>query len=60
MIQALLLSWLFASFLQGMGGFGVPVAVVAPLLVGLGFSPIQAVVMASRRARPAPSQAAQT
>jgi len=47
MIQSLLLSWLFASFLQGMGGFGVPVAVVAPLLVGLGFSPIQAVVMAS-------------
>lgn len=47
MMQAILLSWLFVSFLQGMGGFGVPVAVVAPLLVGLGFGPIQAVVMAS-------------
>ncbi|MBN1370346.1 MAG: L-lactate permease [Anaerolineaceae bacterium] len=44
-IQGLLLGWLFASFLQGMGGFGVPVAVSAPLLVGLGFSPVQAVLM---------------
>ena len=44
--QGLLLGWLFASFLQGMGGFGVPVAVAAPLLVGLGFNPVQAVIMA--------------
>ena len=46
-IQTLLLSWLFSSFLQGLGGFGVPVAVTAPLLVGLGINPIDAVVMAS-------------
>jgi lactate permease len=45
-MQGLLLGWLFASFLQGMGGFGVPVAVAAPLLVGLGFNPVQAVIMA--------------
>ena len=45
-MQGLLIGWLFASFLQGMGGFGVPVAVAAPLLVGLGFHPVQAVVMA--------------
>lgn len=46
MMQGLLLGWLFASFLQGMGGFGVPVAVAAPLLVSLGFNPVTAVVMA--------------
>ena len=46
-IQVLLLSWLFSSFLQGLGGFGVPVAVTAPLLMGLGINPIDAVVMAS-------------
>lgn len=46
MMQGLLLGWIFASFLQGMGGFGVPVAVAAPLLVGLGFSPVNAVIMA--------------
>ncbi|MDJ0752018.1 MAG: L-lactate permease [Ardenticatenaceae bacterium] len=44
--QALLLAWVFASFLQGASGFGVPAAVVAPLLVGLGFSPTIAVVVA--------------
>jgi lactate permease len=47
MMQSLLIGWLMVSFLQGLGGFGVPVAVCAPLLVGLGFSPIQAVVMTS-------------
>jgi lactate permease len=46
-MQALLLGWVFVSFLQGVGGFGVPVAVVAPLLVGLGFSAVDAVIMAS-------------
>lgn len=46
-VQVLLLGWLFVSFLQGVGGFGVPTAVVAPLLIGLGFGPIQAVIIAS-------------
>ncbi|GAB4504473.1 MAG: lactate permease LctP family transporter [Anaerolineales bacterium] len=46
-MQALLIGWVFASFLQGAGGFGVPVAVTAPLLVGLGFSPLTAVLIPS-------------
>jgi len=46
-MQALLIGWVFASFLQGVGGFGVPVAVIAPILVGLGFSPLTAVVIPS-------------
>lgn len=46
-LQALLLGWVFSSFLQGMGGFGVPVAVVAPLLVGLGFPPAAAIIIPS-------------
>lgn len=37
--------WVFASFLQGIAGFGVPIAVVAPLLIGLGVKPIYAVVI---------------
>ena len=45
--QAILLAWGFASFLQSVGGFGVPVAVTAPLLVGLGFSPLESVLMPS-------------
>jgi lactate permease len=46
-LQALLLGWVFSSFLQGAGGFGVPVAVTAPLLVGLGFPRLAAVVIPS-------------
>jgi len=44
--QALLLAWIFGAFLQGATGFGVPAAVVAPLLVGLGFEASIAVVVA--------------
>lgn len=44
-IQLLLIAWLLTSFLQGMGGFGVPVAVCAPILVGLGVDPIIAIAM---------------
>jgi lactate permease len=46
-MQALLIGWLFASFLQGIGGFGVPVAVTAPLLAGLGFTPLGAIILPS-------------
>ncbi len=44
--QALLLAWIFGSFLQGATGFGVPAAVVAPLLAGLGFEAGTAVAAA--------------
>jgi len=46
-MQALLIGWVFATFLQGVGGFGVPVAVISPILVGLGFTPLSAVVLPS-------------
>jgi len=46
-LQALIIGWVFASFLQGVGGFGVPVAVTSPLLISLGFSPLAAVVIPS-------------
>jgi lactate permease len=46
-MQALVIGWSFASFLQGVGGFGVPVAVIAPIMVGLGFTPLSAVVIPS-------------
>ncbi|WP_227765403.1 L-lactate permease [Zhaonella formicivorans] len=46
LLQLLVLGWAFPSFIQGVCGFGVPVAVSSPLLVGLGFDPILAVVTA--------------
>jgi len=38
--QFVLLSWVFAPFLQGIAGFGVPVIVVTSILTALGFNPI--------------------
>lgn len=43
LLQLLILAWVFSAFLQGVAGFGVPVAVVAPVLIGLGFDPVIAV-----------------
>lgn len=37
--------WVFSSFLQGVAGFGAPIAIVAPLLVGIGIKPVFAVVI---------------
>lgn len=42
---ALLVAWFFALFLEGAAGFGTPVALAAPLLVGLGFPPVKALVL---------------
>lgn len=45
-LTALLVAWFFALFAEGAAGFGTPVALAAPILVGLGFPPIQAVSLA--------------
>ncbi|MBR3693153.1 MAG: L-lactate permease [Erysipelotrichales bacterium] len=39
-LQILILGWCFPTFVQGVCGFGVPVAVATPLLIGLGFDPL--------------------
>lgn len=41
----LALAWVFASFLQGIAGFGAPVVVVVPLLITVGVRPTYAVAM---------------
>lgn len=46
LLQVVIIGWVFVSFLQGVTGFGVPVAVGAPLLVGLGVQPLYAVIIA--------------
>ena len=43
-IQAIIIAWLFGSFIEGASGFGTPAAICVPLLVGLGFPPMAAVV----------------
>ncbi len=43
-IQVIIIAWLFGSFIEGSAGFGTPAAVVVPLMVGLGFPAMAAVV----------------
>ncbi|MBE3573384.1 MAG: L-lactate permease [Moorella humiferrea] len=43
--QLMMIGVAFVTFLQGVAGFGVPVAVGAPLLAGLGFDPVIAVAV---------------
>ena len=45
-VQVILLCFLMGSFIEGAAGFGTPAAIVGPLLVGLGFPPLAAVVVA--------------
>ena len=44
-VQAIIIGWLFGSFIEGASGFGTPAAVAVPLLVGLGFPALAAVVV---------------
>ncbi|WP_425235433.1 L-lactate permease [Ulvibacterium sp.] len=44
-VQVVIIVWLFGSFIEGAAGFGTPAAIVAPLLVGLGFPAFCAVML---------------
>lgn len=39
----IILAWAFSGMLEGLAGFGLPVAIVSPMLVGLGVEPVSAV-----------------
>ena len=45
-VQIVLLAFFLATFIEGAAGFGTPAAVVAPLLLALGFPALAAVVVA--------------
>lgn len=44
-VQAVIIGWLFGSFIEGASGFGTPAAVAAPLLLALGFPAMAAVMV---------------
>lgn len=44
-IQVVIICWLFGCFIEGASGFGTPAAIVAPLLVAVGFPAMAAVLM---------------
>lgn len=45
-VQTIIIAWLFGGFIEGAAGFGVPIALVAPLLLSLGFPALAAVMVA--------------
>jgi lactate permease len=45
-VQAIIITWLFGSFIEGAAGFGTPAALAAPLLLALGFPALAAVMVA--------------
>ena len=44
-VQAIIIVWLFGSFIEGASGFGTPAAIAAPLLVAVGFPAMAAVML---------------
>ncbi|ABQ90450.1 L-lactate permease [Roseiflexus sp. RS-1] len=44
-VQAIIIGWLFGSFIEGASGFGTPAAIAAPLMVALGFPAMAAVMI---------------
>ena len=46
LLQILIIGYTFSAFLQGITGFGVPVAICAPLLIEIGVSPLWALAIA--------------
>jgi lactate permease len=45
-IQVILVAFAFGAFLEGMAGFGAPIAITAALLLQFGFRPLQAAALA--------------
>ena len=45
-VQAVIVGFLFVSFIEAAAGFGTPAALAAPLMISLGFPPVAAVVVA--------------
>jgi lactate permease len=45
-IQAIVIAWLFGSFIEGASGFGTPAVICVPLLVAIGFPAMAAVIVA--------------
>lgn len=44
-IQAIIVGYMFAAFIEGAAGFGTPAALAAPLLLSLGFPPLAAAII---------------
>ncbi|AKD38838.1 LctP [Pasteurella multocida subsp. multocida OH4807] len=44
--QIMIIGWAFTFMIEGASGFGTPAAIAAPILMGLGFKPLQVAMLA--------------
>jgi lactate permease len=44
-IQIIIIAWFLECFIEGTAGFGTPAAIAVPILMGLGLTPIRALVV---------------
>ena len=44
-VQVVIICWLFGAFIEGAAGFGTPAAIVAPIMVAVGFPAMAAVML---------------
>lgn len=44
-IQVIVIAWFFEALLEGTAGFGTPAAVAVPLLIGVGLTPINSLII---------------
>ncbi len=44
-VQVIIIAWFFEAFLEGTAGFGTPAAIAIPLLIGIGLTPMKALVV---------------
>lgn len=44
-IQVILIAWFLECLIEGTAGFGTPAAIAVPLLIGLGLSPMRALIV---------------
>ena len=44
-IQIIIIAWFLECFIEGTAGFGTPAAIAVPILIGLGLSPVRALVV---------------
>lgn len=44
-VQAIIIGYMFAAFIEGAAGFGTPAALAAPLLLALGFPAMAAAII---------------
>lgn len=44
-VQVIIIAWFFEAFLEGTAGFGTPAAIAIPLLIGIGLTPMRALIV---------------